>query len=64
MPLRINDIKLPLDHAEGDLGAAVAEILGIDVADVLSIHVHNRAYDARRKTAIVLIYNVDIEVPA
>jgi uncharacterized FAD-dependent dehydrogenase len=60
MTLRVNDIKLPLDHAEGDLGAAVAAVLGIDAADVLSIHVYKRAYDARRKTAIVLIYNVDV----
>jgi uncharacterized FAD-dependent dehydrogenase len=60
MTLRVNDIKLPLDHAEADLGAAVAAVLGIGVADVLAVHVYKRAYDARRKTAIVLIYNVDV----
>jgi uncharacterized FAD-dependent dehydrogenase len=60
MTLRVNDIKLPLDHAEAELGAAVAAVLGIGVADVLAVHVYKRAYDARRKTAIVLIYNVDV----
>lgn len=60
MTLRVNDIKLPLDHAEADLGAAVAAALGINGADVLAVHVYKRAYDARRKTAIVLIYNVDV----
>jgi uncharacterized FAD-dependent dehydrogenase len=60
MTLRVNDIKLPLDHAEADLGAAVAAVLGIDAAEVLAVHVYKRAYDARRKTAIVLIYNVDV----
>jgi uncharacterized FAD-dependent dehydrogenase len=60
MTLRVNDVKLPLDHAEADLGAAVAAVLGIDAANVLAVHVYKRAYDARRKTAIVLIYNVDV----
>jgi uncharacterized FAD-dependent dehydrogenase len=63
MTLRVNDIKLPLDHAEADLGAAVAAVLGIDAAEVLAVHVYKRAYDARRKTAIVLIYNVDVTLP-
>ena len=63
MTLRVNDIKLPLDHADAGLGAAVAAVLGIDAGDVLSVQVYKRAYDARRKTAIVLIYNVDVALP-
>src|SRR5688572_17778331 len=64
MTLRIVDIKLPLDHAERDLVAAVAHALGIDVAGVRAVHVYKRAYDARRKAAIVLIYNLDVELAA
>src|SRR5688572_12978452 len=64
MTLRIVDIKLPLDHAERDLVAAVADALGIAPTDVRAVHVYKRAYDARRKTAIVLIYNLDVELAA
>jgi uncharacterized FAD-dependent dehydrogenase len=64
MALRINDIKLPLDHAEADLGQAVAAVLGIAAGQLRDVQVHRRAYDARRKAAINLIYNVDVELPA
>jgi uncharacterized FAD-dependent dehydrogenase len=62
MPLRINDIKLPLDHGEGDLRHAVLQLLGIPAADLLDVQVARRAYDARKKSAIVLIYGLDVVV--
>ena len=62
MALRINDIKLPLDHGEGDLRAAVLALLGLPEAELLDLQVVRRAYDARKKTAIQLIYNVDAVV--
>ncbi|MEO8000814.1 MAG: NAD(P)/FAD-dependent oxidoreductase, partial [Arenimonas sp.] len=60
MSLRINDIKLPLDHSETDLSKAVLETLGISAADLLEVNVYKRAYDARKKSAICLIYNLDV----
>ncbi len=64
MSLRINDIKLPLDHSETDLSKAVLETLGISAADLLEVHVYKRAYDARKKSAIYLIYNLDVVLSA
>ena len=64
MSLRINDIKLPLDHSETDLSNAVLETLGISAADLLEVHVYKRAYDARKKSAIYLIYNLDVVLSA
>lgn len=64
MSLRINDIKLPLDHDQVDLSNAVLETLGIADKDLLEISVYKRAYDARKKTAICLIYNLDVELSA
>jgi uncharacterized protein len=58
--LRINDIKLPLNHTEADLHRVVCIELAVATTDVLSIHVYKRAYDARKKTAIHLIYNLDV----
>jgi uncharacterized FAD-dependent dehydrogenase len=60
--LRINELKLPLDHAEPDLAAAIVARLGIPAGDLKSFTVFKRSYDARKKTAIVLIYAVDVEV--
>ncbi|TFW20907.1 NAD(P)/FAD-dependent oxidoreductase [Massilia arenosa] len=60
--LRISELKLPLDHAEADLPAAIVTRLGIAPAELIRFTVHKRSYDARRKSEIVLIYALDVEV--
>lgn len=60
--LRINELKLPLDHAEGALRPAIVKRLGIPDAALKSFHVFRRGYDARKKSAITLIYTLDCEV--
>jgi uncharacterized FAD-dependent dehydrogenase len=57
--LRITELRLPLDHAENALRAAVLARLGIDDAQLRGLTVFRRAWDARRKAAVVLIYSVD-----
>jgi uncharacterized protein len=57
---RLTDIKLPLDHAPDDLRMAVLSALGLQTAQVTSIHVHRRGYDARKKSDIHFIYTLDI----
>ena len=60
--LRLNDIKLPLDHQEGDLAAAIAGKLGVGIAELQRVDVFKRSYDARNKSNILLIYQVDVEL--
>ncbi|MFB9244806.1 NAD(P)/FAD-dependent oxidoreductase [Massilia antarctica] len=60
--LRINELKLPLDHADVDLREAILARLGIAGADLLGFSVFKRSYDARKRSAIVLIYAIDAEV--
>jgi len=60
--LRLTELRLPLDHAEDELRPAVVRRLGIADADLLSFTVFRRAYDARKKSAIVLVYTVDCEL--
>lgn len=62
MALRINDIKLPLDHGDADLRNAVLVALAIPEHDLRGVQVARRAYDARKKSAIRLIYSVDVVV--
>jgi uncharacterized FAD-dependent dehydrogenase len=61
--LRIPDLKLPLDHDEAALAAAIASRLGVSVAEVAGFTVAKRSYDARKRGAITLIYSVDVDVP-
>src|ERR1700704_4451412 len=60
--LRLTELKLPLDHAEGQLRAALLLRLGIAAADLIGFSVFRRAVDARKRSAIVLIYTLDVEV--
>jgi uncharacterized FAD-dependent dehydrogenase len=60
--LRITDLQLPLDHAEADLKEAVLKRLKISDAELINFTVFKRSYDARKKSAIVLIYTIDVKV--
>ncbi len=60
--LRLNEVKLPLDHSEEELHAAVADRLSIKVEELLHCKVFRRAVDARKRSAIQLTYTLDIEV--
>ena len=57
--LRITELKLPLDHAADALRPAICQRLGIADSDLLDFSLFRRGYDARKKSAIVLIYTVD-----
>jgi uncharacterized FAD-dependent dehydrogenase len=60
--LRLTDIKLDLDHVEGEIKAAVLKRLDLKPQDLLCYKVYRRAVDARKRSAIALTYTLDIEV--
>src|SRR6185436_7536347 len=57
--LRITELRLPLAHAEGALRPAIAARLGVRDDELADFTVFRRSYDARKKSAIQLIYTVD-----
>ncbi|HDY83799.1 MAG TPA: NAD(P)/FAD-dependent oxidoreductase [Halieaceae bacterium] len=57
--LRLNEIKLPLNHEDDELAAAIVSKLGINAADLLDFSVFKRSHDARNKSNILLVYQVD-----
>ena len=61
--LRLNEIKLPLDHPESALQDAILKKLSISTADLLRYTIFKRSYDARKKGQICLVYIVDVETP-
>lgn len=62
--LRLNELKMPLDHTDADLTQAVIERLGIGARDLLDVSIFKRSYDARKKSQIVLIYQLDLTLAA
>ncbi len=60
--LRIADLKLPLGHAPDALASAILARLGIAPAALIEWHIARRANDARKKSAILLVYSVDVRL--
>jgi len=60
--VRLTEIKLPLDHDEPELRAAILKRLGITDDALHSFSIHKRAVDARRRHAPTLIYTIDVTV--
>jgi hypothetical protein len=60
--LRIQELKLPLGHPERALRQAVLKRLGVAEQNLISFTLFKRAYDARKTSAIQLIYTIDAEV--
>jgi len=59
--LRLNEIKLPLNHAEPELAQAILARLKISAEQMLGFTVYKRSYDARKKSNISLIYSIDVQ---
>ena len=60
--LRVTELRLPLDHAEGALRPAILARLGVRDDELTVYTVVKRAYDARKKAAIQLSYTVDCDL--
>lgn len=60
--LRINELKLPLDHSDDELRAAIVQRLGIADEQLLGFTLFKRSYDARKKNSeLLFIYTIDLE---
>jgi uncharacterized FAD-dependent dehydrogenase len=60
--LRITEIRLPLDHMEADLRKTLLAKLGIASPELIDYRIFKRAYDARKRHAILLVYSIDVAV--
>ncbi len=60
--LRLTELKLPLDHAADALRPALCQRLGIADGELIDFTIFKRSYDARKKSAITLIYTLDFTV--
>ena len=60
--LRLTDIQLPLDHQDSDLHEAILARLGIAATELVGFSIFKRSYDARKRSAVLMIYSLDVEV--
>ena len=59
---RLTELRLPLTHTGAEMRAAIAAGFGVPEGAVLSYRVFRRAWDARKKNAIALVYTIDAEL--
>jgi uncharacterized FAD-dependent dehydrogenase len=60
--MRLTELKLPLDHTENELRAAILKRLGIAADELVAYSIFRRGYDARKPSAIVFTYTLDLEL--
>jgi uncharacterized FAD-dependent dehydrogenase len=60
--LRLTEVKLPLDHPESALPAAILKRLAIPAGQLIRYEIHRRGFDARKRAQIALIYTLDVEL--
>ena len=60
--LRLTELKLPLDHPDDAVEAALKARLGLREGELTSLSIARRAWDARKRSVIELVYSVDFTV--
>ncbi|MDD5933968.1 MAG: FAD-dependent oxidoreductase [Clostridiales bacterium] len=60
--IRVNQVKLPIDHKEEELAIAVAKALKVKKEEVRELLIKKRSIDARKRNEIKYIYAVDVKM--
>ncbi len=60
--LRLSELKLPLDHSDAELTAAICRRLRLRPEQLRSQRLVKRSVDARRHRPIRLVYSLDLEL--
>ena len=60
--IRLNELRLSIDHAPEDLEAVICKKLAILAKDLIRYEVFKRSYDARKNNILSFIYTLDLSV--
>ena len=60
--IRINQLKLPIDHKEDQLLKKAARALRLGQEDILELHIVKQSLDARKKPELYFSYIVDVSL--
>ena len=58
--IRINQLKLPIEHKEQDIKKAAAKALRVNPEEIKELSIRKRSIDARKKNELKFIYAVDV----
>lgn len=58
--IRITELRLPINHAPEELEGAILKCLNIPAKDLIQFSIFKRSHDARKNTALSLIYTIDL----
>ena len=59
--IRLNQLKLPVDHTREQLIHKTAQYLRIPAADILELQIVRQSLDARKKPELFYVYTVDVK---
>ena len=60
--MRLTELKLPIEHSKNELRTAIVKRIGIAPEDLTGYTIFRRSYDARKPSAIVFIYTLDLDL--
>ena len=60
--IRLNQLKLPVNHTEAQLMSKTAQILRIQEAEIVDIEIVRQSLDARKKPELFYSYSVNVTV--
>lgn len=60
--IRLNQLKLPVNHTEAQLMSKTAQILRIPEEEILNIEIVRQSLDARKKPELFYSYSVNVTV--
>lgn len=60
--IRINELRLPIEHTPEQLERAILKRLQISEKDIIRFEIFKRSYDARKNFALSFIYTIDLSI--
>jgi len=60
--IQITELRLPVDHTPYDLEQSILSRLNISAMDLIRFQIFKRSHDARKNSALSLIYNIHLSV--
>ncbi len=60
--LRLTELKLPLEHLDGEIETAIVKRLGLGAGELIGYAIFRRSHDARKASNITFSYTLDVEV--
>ena len=58
--IRINQMKMPIDHKIEQLYGKAAKLLKINTSQIRKLEIQKKSIDARKKTELHIVYSLNV----